>query len=125
MPPPPTTPPPPLPPPPYDVARQLGNYLHGPQDDEERRPGRTRAQTRTHQSGLLSMLLEERGISKALAGQRPPHQPTAELPACPASELSQPTSYAEACASHHAPIWREAMLKVFNGLEATGTFGSG
>lgn len=70
------------------------------------------------------MMVEERNITKALAGQKPPRQPTAKLPTCQVNELPQPASYAEACASEHADVWGGAMAKEFNGLAATGTFGT-
>lgn len=67
------------------------------------------------------MLVEERGITKVLTKQRPPHELIADLATCPASEISELTSFAEAGAPDHVLIWREAMAKEFNGREATGS----
>lgn len=71
----------------------------------------------------ISFLVEKRGNAKMLAGQWPPHKPFAELPPCPLSELLVLTSFAEACPSHHAHFWMEAMAKAFRELEGSGTLG--
>lgn len=101
------------------------NYLHGPQGDRGQRPGRTRARTDTHsQSGRLSSLVEEHGISKALRDNGHHTSPPPSFPACAATDISELTSFAEACASDHEHIWRKPVAKELNGLEGTGTFGT-
>lgn len=108
---------------PYRVTRQLGNHLSGPGDGDERQPGRTRAQSRAHRRGLLSMLTNQNDMAQAFVEQRPPSQPLAKLPTCPASELSAPTSFADANASEFRDTWHEAMAKEYIGLCDAGTFG--
>ena len=70
-------------------------------------------------------MVEERYIDRALAAQRPPRKPPNELPTCPASELCEPTSYAEATASPQAEVWHEAMEREFSGLSNAKTFEAG
>lgn len=45
-----------------------------------------------------------------------------ELPTCPASELSETTSFTEVNTSKHAHIWYEAMAHEFRGLCDAETF---
>ena len=76
--------------------------------------GRTRGETARHREaaghGLLSLMAAREGIGRILFLQAPPHD-NPPLPTRPASELSTPNSYAEACADEYSTIWRQAMDK--------------
>ena len=52
----------------------------------------------------------------------PPHD-NPPLPTRPASELSTPNSYAEACTDEYFAIWMQATENKCNGLADAGTFG--
>ena len=107
---PPSSPPPPLPrrqppstpstpsptPSPQRVTRQLRNNLSGLGDGDERHARRTRAQSRAHRTDPLSKLSNDHDITQAFVEERPPSQPLLKLPTGPASELSAPTSFADA-----------------------------
>ena len=69
------------------------------------------------------MLSNEHNTAQVFVEQRPPSQALAKLPSCPASELSVPTSFADADASEFRHTWHEAMAKEFLGLCDAGTFG--
>lgn len=69
------------------------------------------------------MLTNQNDMAQAFVEQRPPSQPLAKLPTCPASELSAPTSFADANASEFRDTWHEAMAKEYIGLCDAGTFG--
>ena len=69
------------------------------------------------------MLMNEHGIAQAIVEQRQPSQPLATLPTCLASELSAPTSFADADAPESRHTWHEAKAKQFLGLCNAGTFG--
>ena len=89
--------------------------------------GRTRGETARHREaeghGLLSLMAAREGIGHILFHQAPPHD-NPPLPTRPASELSTPNSYAEACADEYSTIWRQAMDKEYRGLADAGTFGA-
>ena len=72
---------------------------------------------------MLSLMASREGIGYILFHQAPPHE-NPPLPARPASELSTPNSYAEACAHEYSTIWRQAMDKEYCGLADAGTFGA-
>lgn len=55
------------------------NHLYEPRVDEELQPGRMQAQSHTHRNGLISLIMEKRGISGALAAQDPPSKPPDEI----------------------------------------------
>lgn len=69
-------------------------------------------------SGSLGerVLVEERGIATVLISQRPPTESATELPPFPASELTQPKSYAVTIRSEYGRTWHEAMAREFAGL---------
>ena len=90
------TQPPTYPPPPYNVARQLGIYSVGPQENEERQPGCNRAASCKHHNGQLFMVMAERGIQDALAEQRSTHVPPHDLPDCFAGKMHESATSAEA-----------------------------
>ena len=83
--------------------------------------GRTRGEAAGH--GLLSLMAAREGIGHILFHQAPPHE-NPPLPTRPASELSTPNSYAEACADEYLTIGRQAMDKEYRGLADAGTFGA-
>ena len=89
--------------------------------------GRTRGETARHREaaghGLLSLMAVRESIDHVLFHQAPPHD-NRPLPTRPASELSTPNSYAEACADEYSTIWRQAMDKEYRGLADAGTFGA-
>ena len=89
--------------------------------------GRTRGETARHREaaghGLLSLVAALEGIGHILFHQAPPLE-NPPLPTRPASELSTPNSYAEACADETSTIWRQAMDKEYRGLADAGTFGA-
>ena len=72
--------------------------------------------------GLLSLMASREGKGYILFHQAPPHE-NSPLPARPASELSTPNSYAEACADEYSTVWRQAMDKEYRALTGAGTFG--
>ena len=88
--------------------------------------GRTRGETaRSHggqEHGLLSLMAAREVIGHVLFHQSAPHQ-NPPMPTRPASELSTPNSYAEACADEYSHLWLQAMGKEFHGLADAGTFG--
>lgn len=96
---------------PYRATHQLGNYLSDPRDDDKPQLGWTQAQSRSHGRGLFSMLAADNDIAQAFLVQRPPSQPLAILPTCPASDLSAPTLFADANATEFRHTWHEAMAK--------------
>ncbi|CAM9756673.1 unnamed protein product [Laminaria digitata] len=59
----------------------------------------------------------------ALYNQPPPNEPAPPLPTFDTSELSEPTSYAEAMQSPYSANWSHAMEREVSGLEEAGTFG--
>ena len=83
--------------------------------------GRTRGEAAGH--GLLSLMAAQEGIGHIRFHQAPPHD-NPPLPTRPASELSTPDSYAEACADEYSIVWRQAMDKEYRGLADAGTFGA-
>ena len=112
------------------AARELGSYNPGPEDNGVQRGrtrgetmrhreaaadpgggdvqlGRTRGETARHREaeghGLLSLMAAREGIGHILFHQAPPHD-NPPLPTRPASELSTPNSYAEACADEYSTI---------------------
>ena len=132
------------------AARELGSYNPGPEDNGVQRGrtrgetmrhreaaadpgggdvqlGRTRGETARHREaeghGLLSLMAAREGIGHILFHQAPPHD-NPPLPTRPASELSTPNSYAEACADEYSTIWRQARDKEYRGLADAGTFGA-
>ena len=116
----------PTPTPVRTAARQLGTHIPGPRDGDEIREGRTRAQTRVLQesaTGLLSMLGPDEGgrVVNALVAEQV--EQSDGLPKCTIQEAEpEPTSYAAACASKDAEVWKKSMDAEFAGLVAAGTF---
>ena len=102
-----------------ETARQQGEKSN--QEDIGVRRGRTRGETAGH--GLLSLMAVRESIGHVLFHQAPPHD-NPPLLTRPASELSTPNSYAEACADEYSTIWRQAMDKEYRGLADAGTFGA-
>ena len=102
-----------------ETARQRGEKSN--QEDVGVRRGRIRGEAAGH--GLLSLMAAREGIGHILFHQAPPHD-NPPLPTRPASELSTPNSYAEACADDYSTIERQAMDKEYRGLGDAGTFGA-
>ena len=122
------------------AARELGTYIPGPEDGDMQR-GRTRGETARQRGeksnqedvgvrrgrtrgeaaghGPLSLMAAREGIGHILFHQAPPHD-NPPLPTRPASELSTPNSYAEACADEYSTIWKQAMDKEYRGLWTRG-----
>ena len=121
------------------VARELGSYNPGPEDDGVQRGrtrgrtvrhrgaaadpdgddvqlGRTRGETARHREaaghGLLSLMAAIESLGHHLFHQAPPHD-NPSLPTRPVSELSTPNSYAEACADEYSVVRRQAMEKEY------------
>ena len=93
-----------------NALRQLEAYNVGPHDDQERREGRTRAQTRALNQQQATGLLESLGsingdytLRALIAEQKTLKKPN-EIPAEHAKE-PEPTTIAEARASAHADLW--------------------
>ena len=109
--------------------KQIETSNVGPHGHEERREGRTRAQTRAlnqqHATGLLATLGPVSGnhiLRVLIAEQRTLKKPN-EVAADPAKGAQpEPTTFAEARASVHAELWEGAMNSEFEGLLAAGTF---
>ena len=104
-----------------NALRQLEAYNVGPHDDQERREGRTRAQTRAlnqqQATGLLASLGPINGdytLRALIAEQKTLKKPN-EIPAEHAKE-PEPTTSAEARASAHADLWEGAINSEFEGL---------
>lgn len=92
--------------------------MHGLRDAEEDKTGHTRS----HNPGVGAMASRGK-ITHALARQRPPSQPTAELLSCMSTGLSPPTTLGEALELDHADIWNEATANGHGRLYDAGTFG--
>ena len=69
------------------------------------------------------MLTNQNDMAQAVVEQRLPSQPFAQFPTCPASELSAPTSFADANESEFRDNWHEAMAVEYIGQCDAGTFG--
>ena len=94
-----------------NALRQLEAYNVGPHDDQERREGRTRAQTRALNQQQATGLLASPGpingdytLRALIAEQKTLKKPN-EIPAEHAKE-PEPTTIAEARASAHADLGR-------------------
>ena len=89
--------------------------------------GRTRGETARNREamghGLLSLMAGREGIGYVPFHRAPPRE-NHPLPTRPASELSTPNSYVEACVDEYSTIWRQAMGKEYHGLADAGTFGA-
>ena len=98
-----------------------------------RMPGRTRGEIRAmrdshHSRGLMSHAAFAQGLATREAfdeafreHELPP--PDADLPTAPASDVSTPSTIAEAESSEDAEIWRGSRAREFNGLLQAHTFG--
>ena len=107
-------------------GRTVGEAGRHPEEGDVLR-GRTRGETARNREamghGLLSLMAAREGIGHVLFHQAPPRE-NPPLPTRPASELSTPNSYAEACVDEYSTIWRQAMDKEYHGLADAGTFGA-
>ena len=112
---------------PDHVVRELGH------EADVRTPGRTRGETRAmrdshHSMGLMShaALARELATREAFDAAYREHalpKPEADLPTAPASDLSTPSTIAEAEVSEHAKMWRGSRAREFSGLLQAHTFG--
>ena len=125
------TPAPPMVPPPPGVMSPSSPPDRNPQVDEGHpanellQPGRTRARTRAYHQASTSAPAADHAphsADHALYNQPPPNEPAPPLPTFDASELSEPTSYAEAMQSPYSANWSHAMEREVSGLEEAGTF---
>ena len=73
--------------------------------------------------GMLSLMATREVIGHMPFHQASPHDHPL-LPTRPVSELSTPTSYAEARADEYSVIREQAMDKEYSGLADAGTFGA-
>ena len=95
--------------------------------------GRTRGETRAMREsprnmGLMSHAALAQGIATREAfdeafreHELPPPDP--DLPTAPASDVSTPSTFAEAESSEHAAIWRDSRTREFRGVLQANTFG--
>ena len=104
-----------------NALRRLEAYNVGPHDDQERREGRTRAQTRAlnqqQATGLLASLGPINGdyTLRTLTAEQTTLKRQNEIPAEHAKE-PELTTIAEARASAHADLWEGAMDLEFEEL---------
>ena len=99
--------------------------------------GHTRGETRAtrespHSMGLMSHAALAHGIAtreafdEAFREHELPHElppPDADFSTAPATNVSTPSTVAEAESSEHAAIWRDSRTQKFRGLLQANTFG--